>query len=76
MFTLGWPNRSGGSLQSCYIWVQLPSPAFLPDPKLSKGSDLYFVKLEPERGSKRFHNEDSEKVKIIIKKCDKLGDLT
>ena len=24
---LGWPNGSGGSLQSCYIWVQLPSPA-------------------------------------------------
>jgi hypothetical protein len=24
---LGWPNRSGGSLQSCSIWVQLPSPA-------------------------------------------------
>ena len=25
---LGWPNGSGGSLQSCSIWVQLPSPAF------------------------------------------------
>jgi integrase len=24
---LGWPNGSGGSLQSCSIWVQLPSPA-------------------------------------------------
>ncbi len=24
---LGWPNGSGGSLQSCYIWVQFPSPA-------------------------------------------------
>ena len=23
----GWPNGSGGSLQSCSIWVQLPSPA-------------------------------------------------
>jgi len=24
---LGWPNGSGDSLQSCYIWVQFPSPA-------------------------------------------------
>ena len=26
---LGWPNGSGDSLQSCYIWVQFPSPALL-----------------------------------------------
>jgi integrase len=26
---LGWPNGSGGSLQSCSIWVQFPSPALL-----------------------------------------------
>jgi hypothetical protein len=25
--TLGWPNRSGGGLQSRCIWVQFPSPA-------------------------------------------------
>jgi integrase len=28
---LGWPNGSGGSLQSCSIWVQLPSPALCPE---------------------------------------------
>jgi hypothetical protein len=27
---LGWPNGSGGSLQSCYMWVQFPSPAYFP----------------------------------------------
>jgi hypothetical protein len=24
----GWPNGSGGGLQSRYMWVQFPSPAF------------------------------------------------
>jgi hypothetical protein len=28
----GWPNGSGGCLQSSYIWVQLPSPASAPNP--------------------------------------------
>ena len=28
---LGWPNGSGGSLQSCSIWVQFPSPALSPE---------------------------------------------
>jgi hypothetical protein len=37
---LGWPNGSGGSLQSCSMWVQLPSPA--PDTE-SKGCNFFFV---------------------------------
>jgi hypothetical protein len=32
----GWPNGSGGCLQSSYIWVQLPSPAPILNPYTQK----------------------------------------
>ena len=38
---LGWPNGSGDSLQSCYIWVQFPSPALRTNAKLSGDNSSY-----------------------------------
>ena len=53
---LGWPNGSGGSLQSCSIWVQLPSPALWPNPMLSRDYFRFlnsFASSKYRRESKR-----------------------